>query len=524
MTFIEQTIGQVLDQRAKTTPDKDALIVDGGVYTWKDVEAITNYIAKDMKEKGIMEGDHVGIIGKNSDAWLFHYMATVKIGAVAVLFNTRFTQNEIERCIALTNLKHMFYSVSGDGENYEDMLSKMLYPITTVRYCSYMEKTYNEWKNISEENKNLHIISSTDCKAVASILFTSGTTGNSKGVMLTHHNLLNNSKSMQMNMGWTSEDTMGVAVPLFHSFGITGCILAMLHASGKLYLMTSTRSVDLFTAIQTHKITVMNGVPTMFLAMIRNEHKDEFDLTTVKSGIIAGSQIFPQDYIDICNTFKGMKLQPSYGQTETSPCVSMCRLEDPVEIKANTCGRPIEDVQIRIMKKGATEPCGQNVEGEVQIKGYNVMAGYIANPEETKAVFTEDGWLKSGDLGYIREDGYLVITGRYKNLIIRGGENISPVEIEKAIKEVIGQEEVKVFGVPTVVLQEDIVACIEGKEDEERRQKILSHLKTRISDYKIPSHIFFMEEMPRNSTGKINEKALRNKVIAELSVRKRKRK
>lgn len=523
MEFCKDTIGQILDKLASEKPDKKALICEEGVYTWGEIESITNYIAHDMLEKGINEGDHVGIIGKNSDSWLFHFFATVKIGAVAVLFNTRFTQEEIERCVSLTELKHFFFSVDDKGDSYEPMMRKMLYPNTTVRYGCDMEKNYSQWKNIAQEYKSLKIGASTDCMAVTNILFTSGTTGNSKGVQLTHYNILNNAKSMQINMGWTSEDIMSISVPLFHTFGITACILAMLHAGGTMYLMQSTRSVDLFKVVEKHKITVMNGVPTMFLAMIRNEHITEYDLSSVKSGVIAGSQIFPQDYMDICRAFPTMKLQPSYGQTETSPCVCMCGLDDPIEIKANTCGKPIEHVDVRIMKKGATEPCGNNVEGEIQIKGYNVMAGYVANPEETKAVFTEDGWLKSGDLGYIREDGYVVITGRFKNLIIRGGENISPVEIEKALKGIVGQSEVKVLGVPTVVLQEDVVAVIEGKNDEDRKKEILEYLKGKISDYKIPSHIFFMEEFPRNSTGKINEKLLKMQVISELSIQKRKK-
>ena len=267
----------------------------------------------------------------------------------------------------------------------------------------------------------------------------------------------------------------------------------------------------------------MNGVPTMFLAMLRNKFRDRFDLTSIKSGVIAGSQIFPQDYKDICEMFKGINLQPSYGQTETSPCVTICSIDDPIDVKANTVGKVIPNVEIRIMKKNSVVPCGKNVEGEIQVKGYNVMQGYISNPEETKAAFTEDGWLKTGDLGYIREDDNLVVTGRFKNLIIRGGENISPVEIEKAIKEVLDNQDVKVLGVPTIVLQEDIVACIEEKEDEELREKIMNHLKETISDYKIPQKIFFIEDMPRNSTGKINEKVLKDKVMADMMRNKRKK-
>ena len=522
MKFFEKTIGQMLEVRANCTPDRPALIVKDGVYTWKDINSIVNNICLQMEERGVHKGDHVGIMGINSDSWLFHYFAAVKLGAVAVLFNTRFTQAEIERCIGLTELKHFFYSRNFENKPYESLMENLLYPNTSVRYCVDMEKSYEQWKEIAKESTELDFEPTDDYKAIANVLFTSGTTGNSKGVQLTHYNLLNNSLAMVEAMGWNEKDIMAIAVPLFHSFGITGCVLSMLHACGQMYLLQSTRSVDICSVIEEYKCTVMNGVPTMFLAMLRNEHRKDFDLSTLKSGIIAGSQIFPQDYIDICNMFDGINLQPSYGQTETSPCVSLCSLDDSIDIKANTVGKTIEGVKVRIMKKDATEPCGYNVEGEIQVKGYNVMAGYIANPEETKSAFTSDGWLKTGDLGYVRDDGNLVITGRFKNLIIRGGENISPIEIEKAIKSIIGQCEVKVFGVPTIVLQEDIVACVEGKEDDEKRKMIMEQLKEKISGYKIPKYIFFMEEMPRNSTGKINEKVLKNKIIADLSMNRRK--
>lgn len=525
MKFCELTIGQLLQNRADTVPDNPALIVKEGEYTWGEINSIANYIVDEMMHMGIKAGDYVGIIGINSDSWIFHYFATIKLGAIAVLLNTRFKQSEIQRCVELANIKTFFYSKNNDRESYDDTMKKLLYPVSTVRHCINMEKNFEQWKKIAQENMHKNEIEPFgDNKAVASVLFTSGTTGNSKGVQLTHHSLLNNSLAMKNNMGWNEKDVMCVSVPLFHSFGITGCILSALHAKCSMYLLRSTRSVDIFGVLEKYHCTIMNGVPTMFLAMKRNEHREEYDLSSLKSGIIAGSQIFPQDYKDICEMFKGINLQPSYGQTETSPCVTICKLDADIDVKANTVGSVIPNVKVRIMEKNGNSACGSNIEGEIQVKGYNVMKGYISNPEETKATFTEDGWLKTGDLGYFREDGNLVITGRYKNLIIRGGENISPVEIEKAIKEVLDYQDVKVLGVPTIVLQEDIVACIEEKEDEELREKIMNHLKKTISDYKIPQKIFFIEDMPRNSTGKINEKVLKDKVMADMMRNRRNKK
>lgn len=516
MEFIKDTIGQILDKRSKCTPEEVALIVKDGVYKWKDVNVIVNAICLDMIENGIKKGDKVGIIGINSDSWIFHFFAVLRLGAIAVLLNTRFTQTEIERCVRLTDTKYIFYSRNTEKHRYDDIVGELIFPNSTLQNCFFIEKSYEQWMEVAEENIQIDHKIDIDSEDVACVLFTSGTTGNSKGVQLSHFSLVNNSLSMSRKMRWNEQDIMCVAVPLFHSFGITGCILSMLHAGGKLYMLQSTRSVEICEVIEKYKCTVMNGVPTMFLAMYKNKERKNYDLSSLKSGIIAGSQIFPQDYLDICSMFDHINLQPSYGQTETSPCVSLCDLDDLLELKANTVGKIIDGVSVRIMKKNGTKPCGTNVEGEIQIKGYNLMKGYISNPEETKNAFTEDGWLKSGDLGYIRDDGYLVVTGRYKNLIIRGGENISPIEIERAMKEVLNGQEVKVFGIPTVVLQEDIVACVEGKEDNDLRNKIIEHLKDKISDYKIPRFILFMEEMPRNSTGKINEKVLKNKVIADM--------
>ncbi len=519
VTFLENSIGEALRERAKKTPDRKAVITSTDSYSWSEIDALSDYISKDMKARGIGIGDHVGIMGINGLDWIIHFLAAAKIGAVSVLFNTRFRDNEIKHCINLTQIEHIYYSKNFEGSSYREFLTVFLHPKTTLKNIVPMDRTDNDWKNIYSEEKEKEklTLEKVDINQTASIIFTSGTTGDSKGVELSHFSLVNNASSMKDIMGWNENDVMCVAVPLFHSFGVTGCILSMVLAGGAMLLVNSTRTMDMCKAIEKEKCTIMNGVPTMFLAMERNGERRLVDISSLKSGLIAGSQIFPQDYREIMTMFPHMNLQPSYGQTETSPCVTLCRLDDPMEIKVNTVGRPIEGVEIRTCSKGSIIPNGFNVEGEIQIKGYNVMKSYISDESSTAGVFTSDGWLRSGDLGYIREDGNLVVTGRIKNLIIRGGENISPVEIENEIKKLVGNREVKVFGVPTLVLQEDIAACIEGVGTEKEKEDILNKLQLRISDYKVPKHLFFMETMPRNSTGKINERMIKDKIIAELS-------
>lgn len=525
MEFLDETIGIGLKKRAEKTPNNLAVITDEHRYTWLEIDLMSDYLAVQMMKKGIKKGDKVGIIGVNSPDWMFYFFAIAKIGAVSVLFNTRFKEKEIRHCIDITHLKHIFFSKNFENVSYENMLQNIIQSNYSEITASKMDKSYGEWRKICIDNKlrkdvfNMDIFA--DSSSAATIMFTSGTTGASKGVELRHYSVVNNSKAIQTTLNWNSSDVMCVAVPLFHSFGMTGCVLASMQCGCGMYLAKSTRTLDICEGIQKEKCTVMNGVPSMFLAMYRNGKRNAFDLSSIKSGLIAGSHIFPQDYFEILTVFPNMKLQPSYGQTETSPCVTLCHLDDTIETKSKCAGRPIDGVEVRIQKLDGSI-CGINVEGEIQVKGYNVMIGYVDNEKATKKAFTKDGWLKSGDLGYIKEDGNLVVTGRIKNLIIRGGENISPTEIENAIRRTVGDREVKVMGVPTKVLQEEIVACIEGEGDEELQNKIVNALKNEISDYKIPKYIAFMSEFPRNSTGKINERIIRDKMISEFTNIKRK--
>ncbi|MDD6919639.1 MAG: class I adenylate-forming enzyme family protein [Eubacteriales bacterium] len=522
MEFTDFTIGQLLSNKIDNIPDRPALIGKSGVYSWKDIDHITNLICEQMESYGIKQGEKVAILGVNCGSWLVHYLSVVKYGAVAVLLNTRFTKYEIKKCLDNTEVTHIFYSKDNNKNRYDDMVKELIEICPTLKSSCYMKKDYDKWKKMAQAGSTYCYTPTRDPHEIINILFTSGTTGEPKAVPLSHYNLLNNAIAMAENMRWTSEDCMCVTVPLFHSFGITGCILAMLHTGGSLVFVNSTRSVDIFEMIQAVKPTILSGVPTMFLAMSRNINRPKYDLTSLKSGIIAGSQIFPQDFYKICDAFPNLNLVPAYGQTETSPCVTMCDYDDSVQTKANTVGKPLQDVEIRIIKNDLFDKCGINVEGCIQVKGYNVMKGYLHNDEQNSQSFSEDGWLRTGDLGYVRDDGYLVITGRKKNLIIRGGENISPLEIEKTIKEVDPEANLKVFGVPTLVLQEEIVACIEGKEDESKREKIFEYLKEHLSAYKIPKYIFFVEDMPKNSTGKINEKLLKDMIIQNLTTISRK--
>lgn len=511
MDLINSTIGVLLEERAKKMPDKVGLKYQDEEYTWQEILDITDQLCFELERIGVCPGDRVGLIGSNSASWILYYYALARFGAVSVLFSTRFKKIEIQRSACLATVKFMVYSEGYKHESYDDMLDNFRRRKLPINEYIPMERTEAQWREAAEKGRNIHWKAEQDCQVIASILFTSGTTSNSKGVQLSHYNLVNNAASMVESMRWDESDSMCVVVPMFHCFGVTGCLLTSLISGAEMLIMRNFRTLEVCKNIQENRCTVLSGVPSMFLAMLRNQERVQYDISSVKSGIIAGSPIFAEEYIDICGMFDNIKLQPSYGQTEASPCITIADYDDSLECKAHTAGRVIEHVEVRICSLDGTEVYTQGQEGEIQVRGYNVMRGYVGADDETRKIISEDGWMRTGDLGFLDEQAYLHVTGRCKNVIIRGGENISPVEIENCIKEVARNSEVKVFGIPSAVLQEDIVACMEGDENTVLMEKIQKHLAKNLSDYKIPKHFCFMKEMPRSGTGKIDEKVLKEK-------------
>ncbi|MEG0291995.1 MAG: class I adenylate-forming enzyme family protein [Anaerovoracaceae bacterium] len=517
MELTRLTIVEKLKERVDQMPKNLAIRFEGTDYNWEEVDNISNKLANQLMGVGMNKGDHIGIIGGNCEAWVFYFLAILKIGAKAVVYNTRLKDVELKREIKIATTKTVIYGKGGKGETFDTVLKKFEEK-NIVETIINMKKEAKYWKTLGETKEELVQNCEIDCHDVAAVLFTSGTTGNSKGVQLTHYNVINNAIAIVENMRWQDNDRICVCVPLFHTFGITTCILSSIISGAGMVILARSRTVEICSAIEHDMCTVLNGVPSMFLAVLRNEKRHNYNITKLKSGIIAGSPIFRDDYLDICHMFDNIKLQTSYGQTETSPCITISDYDDSLETKATTSGRPIDNIEVRIISINGNKLCLPFEEGEIQVKGYNVMKGYMGNEEETQKAFTEDGWLRTGDLGFFNNKGYINITGRCKNIIIKGGENISPVEIENAIKKVAKKCEVKVFGVPSIVVQEEIVACIEGEFDDKLRDKILEYLRANISDYKVPKYVIFVEELPRTSSGKIDEKCLKQETIKRLNI------
>lgn len=519
MQLVKKTIYECFVQRIEREPDRIFLKYGDSGFTGREISNIVDKVAKLLYTDGVRPKDSIGIYGINSASWIILFLAIQRIGAVAVLVNSYFKEGEVVDCVLMSDMKYLLYTDIQKDDVHGEIAEKLHRNVKTKNVkCFDIEGTYEYWKGLVEKKTkcdSMELPEQPDPMETACILFTSGTTNMCKGVKLSHYSMINNAIEMVQTMGWNEKDIMCIAVPLFHCFGITVGIIGSLIAGNSIVLLQKYKSISVCQAIQDNRCTILNGVPSMFLAMVRNEHFDEYDLSSLKSGIIAGSPILKEEYLSVCEKIKGIMLQPSYGLTETSPCVSMCGLDVPLEKKAVSAGKVISNVEVKIIDNDTGKECVPGEAGEIFVKGYNVTQGYLSTDPVVCDALRPDGWFKTGDIAYFDEEGFLYIVGRRKNLIIRGGENISPTEIERYIKQVRDDMEVFVYGMKSEVLQEEIVACIEGDKDDMLEKSIRDYLNENISKYKIPKFIVFVKEFPRNPTGKIDEKNLK-KMVNEM--------
>lgn len=565
MELIHKTIGDCLSHRARQSPDKTAMEYwnksssstlgqgphggsarpcegdnpdyDGAhamdshttTYTWSDLDRLSDYMAVRMNALGIEKRTHAAIWSVNTPNWLITFLALQKLGAVAVLINTCYREQELKRVLAYGDVRYVYY---GDGYKtlaYDPMVEtlkgdhtcqvRQWIPMGRDENGNWMrEDSFSDYERSQEARESLACLRTlVQPQDTAAILFTSGTTSFSKGVMLSHYNLVNSALGTLSFTRWNENDRLLLTVPLFHCFGITSGLLTCIHTGAAIVLMKYFKTVKVFEHVDRYRCTVLNGVPSMFLAMIHNQDFHKYSLKSLRSGIIAGSPISEKEYLAVHEKLPHMALLPSFGQTETSPCVTLMLEEDPFEKRVTTAGRLISHVELRICHAGTDRTLPEGKVGEIQVRGYNIMKGYYGMPEETKAVLSEDGWLKTGDLGFLDPEGYLHLAGRCKEMILRCGENIAPKEIEDCIRELPFVDVVKVIGIPAPVVQEMVVACIvpvPGMRADP--DKVIEFLRPRLAHYKLPSYVLILKELPMNASGKILLQELKNQAIERI--------
>lgn len=522
MELISKTIGQCLEEQAVQNGTLPALETQEYSCNFQQLDRLTNRMVLKLKKLGVAHGTHVGIWSVNTPEWVVLFLSLVKLGAVPVLINTCYKTEEVQGILDYADVEVLFYGIGYKTIVYEEIVEIIKHEIQKVhhyvRLQDFVTLQNEEALTLEEQTTVQEMVSQVKPEDTGCMIFTSGTTSLPKGVMLSHYSLINNSRFMIQGMHWEQGDKMCITVPLFHCFGITAGVVSCIQAGISMYLIPYFKTVKVWKAILETNCTILNGVPSMFLALIRKPEYAGVTVTTLKSGIIAGSPVTREEFLEICERFPNMHLQPSYGQTETSPGVTLMDWAASKEEKAVSAGSVLEHVELRIADCRSGEVLKAEERGEIQVRGYNVMQGYYHLPQATEKAFSADGWLKTGDIGYLDSKGELHITGRLKEIIIRAGENIAPLEIELVIRRLPCVADVKVIGIPAEVMQEEIAACIIPKQGYQVNPDEVRELVGKaLAHYKVPAFVLEFKEFPLNASGKIHLKVLKEQVIARVN-------
>ncbi|SDE52232.1 AMP-binding protein [Desulfuromonas thiophila] len=543
-SILDVTVGGMLEEMARRFPANDALVYpDRGLrYSYAEFDALCDRIARGLLALGVKKGDHVAIWATNVPEWVVLQFATAKMGAVLVTVNTNYKSSELEYILQQSDATCLFLVQGFKDTDYVATLNEVVPELAGSRpgqlACArlpYLKQVvfigggapagmlaFAELEALADQVSPAQLAqvkATLDPQDVINMQYTSGTTGFPKGVMLTHHNIVNNGYNIGECMRFSEQDRLCIPVPFFHCFG---CVLAVLacvtHGSTMVPVETFSAEAVLKT-VAAERCTALHGVPTMFIAELEHPAFDKYDLTSLRSGIMAGSPCPIEVMKRVIRDMHATEITIAYGQTESSPVITQTRTDDPIELRVATVGRALPHVEVKIVdiETGATLPPGK--QGELCTRGYHVMKGYYKMPEATAAAIDGDGWLHTGDLAVMDENGYCKITGRIKNMIIRGGENIYPREIEEFLYTHPAISDVQVYGVPDRKFGEEVMAAIKIKEGVQLTEdEVKAFCKGRIANYKIPRYVRFVDEYPMTASGKIQKFKLREMAIRELQL------
>ena len=542
----DKTLGQWLEHWAETTPDKEYLVYSDRDlrFTWKEFNERVDRMAKGMLSIGIEHGTHVGIWATNVPDWLTFLYAAAKIGAVAVTVNTNYKQNELEFLVENADIHTKCITEGVFDGSYIDMMYTMLPELKESQRGYLKSKRFPRLKNVVyigqekyrgmyntpellllgeniEDDKLEAAKKLVDCHDVVNMQYTSGTTGFPKGVMLTHHNIANNGLLTGEHMKFTADDKLCCCVPLFHCFGVVLASMNVLTHGCTQVMVEKFDPLVVLASIHKERCTALYGVPTMFIAELNHPMFPMFDLTSLRTGIMAGS-LCPVELMRQVEEKMFMRVTSVYGLTETSPGMTHSRIDDPAEERYNTVGRDFEFTEVRVIDPETGEECPVGVQGEMCNRGYNNMKGYYNNPAATAEIIDKDGFLHSGDLGVKDENGFYRITGRIKDMIIRGGENVYPREIEEYLYHLEGVKDVQVAAVPSKKYGEEVGAFIILHEGVTMTDDVVKDFcRGKIARHKIPKYIFFVDTFPMTGSGKIQKFKLKDlslKLLAEQGI------
>ncbi len=541
---ITLTVGGLLDDIARRYPDNDALVYPerGLRYSYSQFNDICRQVAKGLMAMGIKKGDNLSIWAYNVPEWVILQFATAKIGAILVTVNTSYKSAELEYILNQSDSTTLFMVKTFKDTDYVQTICDVVPELQSSEpgkiHCAALPHLKRiifigdetpagmiNFKSILElgndiSDAELSAVEATlDCHETINMQYTSGTTGFPKGVMLTHYNVVNNGFNIGECMKFTEKDRLCIPVPFFHCFGCVLGVMACVTHGTTMVPVEIFDPLKVLQTIETEKCTAVHGVPTMFIAELEHPEFSKFDLSSLRSGIMAGSNCPIEVMKKVISEMHASEITIAYGQTEASPVITQTRTDDPIELRVATVGKALPDVEVKIVdiETGATLPPGK--QGELCTRGYLVMKGYYKMPDETARAIDSDLWLHTGDLAIMDENGYCKITGRIKNMIIRGGENIYPREIEEFLYTHPKISDVQVYGVPDRKFGEQVMAAIILKKGAEMTEdEVRKFCKDKIANYKIPRYVRFVESYPMTASGKIQKFKMREMAIKELQL------
>lgn len=508
-------IGEALRQCAAQNPQACALIEGSQRLTWQAVDQWVDAYCRVFAQNGLKPGQSVALWSVNSIPYALAWLALVRYGAYAFPLNTSLTIHELETLAQAGRWAWLLHGEGYKGCLYARALTALRadgVSLNTLELAHLHQLAAAQWGQPFEPDPAL----AQDGETLATVLYTSGSSGQPKGVMLSHQSLLNNARALVAGTGWQSSDCLCVVVPFFHCFGVTACLLAAVCSGMGLALIPRFRTAACLEAIQTAPCTVLSGVPSMFFSLLRQPPEKRTCLRQIRSGLVAGSPLTAADYDRILTLFEpDMDLLPSYGQTETSPACTLVSAQADLRTRRETVGPALPGVELRIVDETG-QPVLTPAVGEIQTRGSHLMMGYWQEPERTQAAFTPDGWFKTGDRGCLDEQGNLHVMGRIKNLIIRGGENIAPLEIEAALRSLEAVQDCVVLGRPHPILQEEIVAALEIQPGKPWKEAwVRARLAEKLADSKIPVAFWVVAQLPRTGSGKLDIETIRQHFFAQ---------